>query len=790
LESWILTVASGNRKEAVEQALLDLASSLKAIQLYPSTSAVVQNSIRRTLDLLAPLIKKEPIVVDILPSFMRMGETELGEDNYLLTQLAVRLHGLGIARLHLDDPLDMDSFRGFCELLITDRRTLDARGGLGSILDGQPLDGVQVEMLQIGRVFEASSSDSPDDVWETLLDGYQDAVGGGEINWAKIAANVDKLRHFVDWLLSAAGSLEVLAGQSQADVLRFVCEKVGVIAESLGGDHVNFLVLAVRDLFDRIEPDALVELLAEPMPVSVAVDMPRIGGGGKAAAAFEPTTAADGGQESPCSGAGGATTVTAGNDETEDTSPASPRQEVDITGEIAQGMSPEQVQALVLHTLRANDGATPRLYGLIDRLMMGRNDRDELAHQVREFLDQEIASFGTGEGWLDKWPLLTDALRGDSPDRFMSENYQATLAHLSEVTEQSAAWPMDKINPRMTELSAPEVFERKCQVLLAMLEQEDRDQEYETVADSLENTLPTLVSSRQYELAEAALATFKRHAEGEAGRSDAQRSKAAESFSRFFNQQTLRSLVRESLSSGEVNAAAVGRLLQLGGPGLVPGLLEALGREKSREVRQRLMQMLAALGQDVLEDVREHLADGRWHFIRNLVLIIGEVADERFLPHLKVTLAHEDPRVRVETVLALMKMHGEMVSELLVGATFDGHRDVSLPAIHLLGTLRVNEGRTRLETLLDLPNWRGQNSDVIRTAAIALGRIGDPESMTALKRASARRPWIFRKRRLPAFVAASWAVAEIEGAEPGPAPELARLTELEKRRTSFIRREP
>jgi hypothetical protein len=780
-------VDTGDRKKATEKALLDLASSLKAIQLYPPTSGVVEGAVRRTLDLLAPLAEREPVVVEILPSFMRMGEAVLGEDNYLLAQLAARLHGLGIARLHVDPSLDMASLRRFCELVVTDRRTLDARGGLGSILDEQPLDGLEVEMLQIGRVFEASASDDPDDVWESLLDGYQDAAGEGEINWAEIAANVDKLKHFVDWLLSAAGSLEALAGQSQADVLRFVCEKVGLIAESLGGDHVNFLVLAVRDLFNRIEPEALVELLAEPMPVSAAVDLPRIEGG-RQEAGVPDATAGPGNTQSPLSGGGGSPTVTAGDDEAGPVA-AAPVEEIDITGEIARGMSPEQVQVLVLHTLRTHDGATPRLYGLIDRLMKGRDDRDDLAHQVREFLDQEIASFGSGEGWLDKWPLLTDALRGDNPERFMSEDYQATLAHLGKVTEPSAAWPVERIQPRMAELSAAEVFERKCRVLIAMLEQEDRDLDYETVAGSLDRALPILVSNRQYELAEAVLLAFKRHAEGEGGKSGGQRAKAKESFARFFDQQTLRGLVRESLSDSDRNADAVGRLLQLGGPGLVAGLLEALAREKNREVRQRLMQMLAAMGQDVLKDVEEHLADERWYFVRNLVLIIGEVGDERFLPHLRVTLAHEDPRVRAETVLALMNMRGEKAAELLVNATFDSHPQVCLPAIHLLGVLRVDDSRARLEALLELPNWRGQNSDVLRTAAIALGRIGNPESMTALKTISARRPWILGKRRLPAFTAASWAVATIEGTEPGPAPELAQLAELDEKRASFIRRE-
>ena len=806
-------VAPGNREDTLESALLDLAASLKAVQLYPPTSPVVEDVVERFLALLVPLSEGETLIIDVAPEYMRVGEIEVGRGTLLLEQLASRLHNHGIARLHVDASVDADSFRRFCELVGGDRRNLDARGGLDHVLSEEGLEGLRIDVLQIKRIFDATSSNEPEDLWEALLEGYQESEGIGEIDWDELTANVDKLKQFVEWLFSAADTMGVLTGHSQADILRYVCERVGMIAESLGGDHVNFLVLAVRDLFDKIEPEALVELLAEPMPVAAAVAPPPMEPGRRAEGADEEPPVAGGadgadgellvaggadrgieGADRGTEGADGGTEGTVGDGgargAVDDVKAAPPDplsiEQMDITARIAQGMTPEQVQTLVLYTLRTNNQATPRLYGLFDRLLKDRDDRDELALQVRDFLDQEIASFGSGEGFLDEWPRLTDALRGDVPERFLSNDYEATLEHVSVHSTPADAWPLEKISPRMSELSAPEVFKRKCQVLLAMLEEEDNAECYSTVCDSLAGLLPKLLNQRHYALAERALQTFKDHSTEEGGKSEAQREKAGEIFARFYDQKTLRNLVRDSLSRTEEDAEAIGRLLKLGGKETISGLLETLAKEKSRRVREQLVQILAAMGEDVLEDIKEHLTDERWYFVRNLVLIIGEVGDPRFIPHLKATLAHEDPRVRSETILALMNMQDEAVVKLLITATYDSDLEVRLFATYLLGAPGRSKTRARLEELLRLSNWRGQNTDVIQTAAIALGQLGNTGSIAALKEVSGRRPWLFRKRRRKPREAAAWAVAQLEGNDAGPPPDLPQLRGMDARRTNFF----
>ena len=146
-------------------------------------------------------------------------------------------------------------------------------------------------------------------------------------------------------------------------------------------------------------------------------------------------------------------------------------------------------------------------------------------------------------------------------------------------------------------------------------------------------------------------------------------------------------------------------------------------------------------------------------------------------------------RVRTETVLALMNMRHEAAIDLLVQATRDPDREVRLFAIHVLGFHRQGGARARLLEVMRLSNWRGQNSDFIRTAAIALGRHQDSSCLPELQKLSKKRPRLFKKRREDVRGAAMWAVATVEGAEEAAAPDLAQLKGLEAKRTSFFRRQ-
>jgi HEAT repeat protein len=332
------------------------------------------------------------------------------------------------------------------------------------------------------------------------------------------------------------------------------------------------------------------------------------------------------------------------------------------------------------------------------------------------------------------------------------------------------------------------VLRRKCGILMAVLNLEESDSDYRALADEVAGLLPELLLHGDYDDAERALSVFAGHCELHSERSDAQRKKAAEVMDQFYDRKTLRQLVRESIGSVDDDAEAISKIFQIGGPTIISGLLETLAIEDSRRVRQRLVRMLASMGGDVVEILKDHLDDPRWYFVRNLVLIIGEAGDASLVPSLEVTLSHEDFRVRRETVLALMRMRDEFAGDLLLRATHDRDPEVRLYAVYALGKSGLGRPRARLEQILRLSNWRGQNTELIQTAAIALGRLGDQRAAQPLVRLSEQKIWLFRARRAPTIEAAAWAVGTLMGVDVGSPPEVSRLASLETSSRSLFRR--
>jgi HEAT repeat protein len=210
----------------------------------------------------------------------------------------------------------------------------------------------------------------------------------------------------------------------------------------------------------------------------------------------------------------------------------------------------------------------------------------------------------------------------------------------------------------------------------------------------------------------------------------------------------------------------------------IPLLLDALANEETRRVRQRLLRILSEMGTEVGELVVERFDDDRWFVLRNLAMILGEVGDPSMVEQLSPLLKHADARVRQEAVASTIKLGGPQAVALLIGALDDEDPTIYLMAIHGLGYHGNADAVARIRKLLKASNFRGRSTDLVRTAAIAVGRLSDEESRGILTRLS-RAPWFFRDRREAARDAAAWALATLDAEPTRKAPEQRTLAGLQ-----------
>lgn len=106
------------------------------------------------------------------------------------------------------------------------------------------------------------------------------------------------------------------------------------------------------------------------------------------------------------------------------------------------------------------------------------------------------------------------------------------------------------------------------------------------------------------------------------------------------------------------------------------GITDLLGDLEHRAHREILCDYLAFRGRDKIEIVAKAVYDKRWFVVRNGVMILGRIGDERVVSHLSKVVRHEDLRVRRETIAALASLPGQRALDLLRSMIKDHDQEI------------------------------------------------------------------------------------------------------------------
>ncbi|MBW3534320.1 MAG: HEAT repeat domain-containing protein [Gemmatimonadetes bacterium] len=168
---------------------------------------------------------------------------------------------------------------------------------------------------------------------------------------------------------------------------------------------------------------------------------------------------------------------------------------------------------------------------------------------------------------------------------------------------------------------------------------------------------------------------------------------------------------------------------RLGGV-MAPAVADALSGADDRSARRNFVEALVRLGEPGLRQAEAMLEDSRWFVVRNAVAILGDVGGPRAVEHLTSTLAHEDPRVRRETLMGLARIGGDDAGMLVAGKLEDPDPEVRAAAAMAVGALRVERAQRSLQALLE-----GEDDpNVLVQTLVALGQLGDPGAVVAIEK--------------------------------------------------------
>ena len=147
-----------------------------------------------------------------------------------------------------------------------------------------------------------------------------------------------------------------------------------------------------------------------------------------------------------------------------------------------------------------------------------------------------------------------------------------------------------------------------------------------------------------------------------------------------------------------------------------------LAEEEDRKVKTRLLKIIELVGIGTVEVLKSYLNDDRWYVVRNLVRILGTVGDENIVESVIPFLSHENPKVRTESILSLLKIGSDKSFDSLILALNSQDSAVQTMAINALS----ETGQKRAASILDNFLKRGTPGEQIpkKSAIEALGKVG------------------------------------------------------------------
>jgi HEAT repeat protein len=307
----------------------------------------------------------------------------------------------------------------------------------------------------------------------------------------------------------------------------------------------------------------------------------------------------------------------------------------------------------------------------------------------------------------------------------------------------------------LTEVIGEVVFHEKVEHMVTnALERIDAERDYSAVyialADFLERICQELVFNENYKIAERIVDMFNQHANPNNERHHEQKKRAIVAQEKIASDDINRMLLTV-IQHGDENArAAVGDLLTKMGNRMMLALMDLLKTTEDRSLRRTILNLLQQMGAAILDPVIAELRNSSnpWYVIRNMVLLLSGVGNQAHVDLLQALLAHDEARVRKETIAAIAKLDPQNARETIRDLLNDKNMVVRRFVIGMLGTMRDHESIPALAALVAKRNIAQQEEEepLQLDAITALGKMNHPDVVPFLLDAL-KKEGIFSKKR-------------------------------------------
>lgn len=170
------------------------------------------------------------------------------------------------------------------------------------------------------------------------------------------------------------------------------------------------------------------------------------------------------------------------------------------------------------------------------------------------------------------------------------------------------------------------------------------------------------------------------------------------------------------------------------GAGVVDRLIEELAGEENAGRRKVLVELLGGLAGQNLRSITSRLNDRRWYVVRNLATVLGRSGNPGAAKALQDLTKHDDYRVRVEAVRALVPIDSVAATDTLIEMLWDSNNRVRQTALTYL-----RNGLRPVAPLVAAIGKGGLEPDVATSLVSIIAKQRSPEAVSALKDLAGRK---------------------------------------------------
>jgi hypothetical protein len=666
----------------LSEAVIELNISRKNVGIYPPGHIQIVNSIRRAYVLLQKMFEiRDEMTLGVAKDTLLVGSDYLDQKNPVYRDFALSMNQQGIAAVTFMHGLDEEELVRFHRILTIKTDDIRAAGGIEKAMSDAGIPHIKIVAVDYSsfHVTEEQEINRPNTKMEE---------GAGTHVWQ------DFVSHLSDGTLASPGQGVSIAEAEQIDpseLARLLNERK-LDANAAIESYDQIITTYVRGAAEKKQLTKEQSITLKRVNALLKDLHPELRKQFLAVAVNRLSTRAN-----------------------------APVEAAEVLG----GFTDDMVIEMIEQANAEGRQISPSLAGLVGKLTQAHNETStgQAVTNTKQFPQNTAAHIVLPEH-------MQKLFDREKYEEFVNDEYQAMLKQLSEeVAVTAEPFPLEDY---LKTLEDERLDFQIGRALLAFLEENIDEEDYREFAQKLISIMPQFLDSGNFELLWDVFETLRRHASEKPVKGIRD---IAEETRKFFTNPDfiVQALKAFELWMRDKGQEAVG-LLQALGPDTIPGLLDIYGKDESVGGRRILFNLLCLFGDPAVREAQKRLRDPRPYFVRNLLMLIRRAGTPSSVPSIKPLVQHEDQKVRIEAISALLKFREPDAVSALRAAIHDKDPDFAADAVALAGQYRVADATkdvlSKLKRVILFETDYAENEEIIR----ALGNIGDPRAIPDLEK--------------------------------------------------------